>query len=203
MRLHAVFASVQGEGARMGVPSVFIRLAGCGLRCPECDTKEAWTVGREVPLEEILAEVDALARTRPGSQAVITGGEPLEQDLAELTAALKRRGFFLALETNGRHFQALDVDWWTVSPKETGGYRVVDPLVPRIGEIKLVVTDALGPAVVARVRRMRSDVPLFLQPEAGDPRRYETARRLFDGCVAAGIPGLRLGLQLHRIYGIP
>jgi len=201
-RINEVFWSAQGEGLRSGVPAVFVRLAGCGLRCPYCDTRRAWKGGRERTVADVAAAVEKLLRERPGSQVVLTGGEPLEQDLGELAAALRRPSRFLAVETNGLRFQDLPLDWWTVSPKDVSGYRVHPRLWERAGEFKLLVTPALDLGAVKRLRR-RSAAPIMLQPERFDRGRYHRAFAFFAECAAAGVPDVRLGLQLHSVYRIP
>lgn len=201
LKIREVFWSAQGEGLRSGVSSLFVRLAGCSLRCPYCDTRAAWKGGRECGVAEVVGRVEALAAGRPGAQVVLTGGEPLEQDLGALVAALRRRRRFLAIETNGLHFQELPLDWWTVSPKDAAGYRVHPRLWERAGEIKLLATPALTLAVVKRLRR-RTPAPIFLQPERHDRERHRRAFALFAACAGAGVPGVRLGLQLHAVYRI-
>lgn len=200
-RIHELFWSAQGEGLRSGVPSVFVRLAGCSLRCPYCDTRAAWRGGRETGVADVARRAAALAAGHRGAQVVLTGGEPLEQDLAELVVALRRGRRFLAVETNGLHFQDLALDWWTVSPKDVSGYRVHPRLWQRASEFKLLVTPALDLGVVKRLRR-RSAAPIVLQPERFDRERYRRAFSFFRECAVAGVPHVRLGLQLHAVYRI-
>lgn len=113
-----IFYSLQGEGARMGVPAVFLRLAGCNLHCHWCDTKYSWQKGLEVSPRAVAEKVMAY-----GCQAlVITGGEPLLQQ-AELVEMIKclPKGVFIEVETNGTIAPNPDllarVGQWNVSPK--------------------------------------------------------------------------------------
>lgn len=96
------FVSLQGEGIWLGVPSVFIRFAGCNLACPWCDTPYASREPlefRDVPLTELVAYATADPKVR---QVVLTGGEPLLQPLLpELTRQLKAQGLTITIETNG------------------------------------------------------------------------------------------------------
>lgn len=121
-----IFASVQGEGASAGVPSTFVRLALCNLRCAWCDTAYTWDWERYDRAEQTL-ELEAGAVVErvswlPPSNVVVTGGEPLVQrrELAELLPALKARGYRIEVETNGTippgELSGL-VDQWNVSPK--------------------------------------------------------------------------------------
>lgn len=98
MRISEIFYSIQGEGQLTGIPSVFVRTSGCNLRCRWCDTMYAsWNPeGEERSIEQIVGAVDAF----PASHCVITGGEPMiAKDLPELTAALKKAGKHLTIET--------------------------------------------------------------------------------------------------------
>jgi 7-carboxy-7-deazaguanine synthase len=200
-KINEIFWSAQGEGLNSGVSSIFIRLAGCSLRCPYCDTRGAWRGGREMSPAEIAAAVDALLSGTPGARLVVTGGEPLEQDLKELVRALRRQRYFVAVETNGLHFQDLPFDWWTVSPKDVSSFRVHPRLWERISEIKLLVTPALDLATLRKMRG-RSQAPILLQPEWGARRKYRLAFDLFTACAHSGIADVRLGLQLHQVYRI-
>ena len=201
-KINEIFWSAQGEGLNSGLSAIFIRLAGCSLRCPYCDTRCAWSRGREMSTDEIAAAVAVLQTSTPGARLVLTGGEPLEQDLKELVNVLRRRHYFTAVETNGLHFQDLPIDWWTVSPKDKAGFRVHPRLWPRISEIKLVVTPALDLAVLKNFR-CRSQAPIILQPQWGARNKFLSTLELFQACARGGIPAVRLGLQLHRVYRIP
>src|SRR3954464_14177661 len=89
LRVTEIFHSLQGETSRVGLPTVFVRLTGCPLRCVYCDTAYAFHGGRTMPLEDILAQV-AQHRTR---YVTVTGGEPLAQkNCLLLLTALADRG---------------------------------------------------------------------------------------------------------------
>ncbi len=99
--VHSIFYSLQGEGPRAGVPSVFLRLAGCNLRCSFCDTPQALEKGKGLPVEEVVKRVVDVA---PGvKNLVITGGEPLLQIPALEFFLEKIFPFFyyVEIETNG------------------------------------------------------------------------------------------------------
>jgi organic radical activating enzyme len=115
-----LFYSLQGEGATLGRPSVFVRLMGCTVGCAWCDTKYSW---EGPPVEErTVREIIAYCRERPGCQVVVTGGEPMENTVcAPLIGALKEEGLRVEVETSGFIEPGADlltqVDQWNISPK--------------------------------------------------------------------------------------
>jgi 7-carboxy-7-deazaguanine synthase len=111
-----LFYSLQGEGALVGVPSVFIRTSGCNLRCAWCDTPyTSWQPeGIELSLDQILHEV----RAHPARHVVVTGGEPMiAHDIVALTRRLREAGMHITLETAGTVFQPVECDLMSISPK--------------------------------------------------------------------------------------
>jgi organic radical activating enzyme len=205
LKIKEIFWSFQGEGLRVGVPSVFLRFAGCSVQCPYCDTKDSWEsdTGASLSVEEILSGIERHKKKYPQSQVVLTGGEPLEQDLSEITAALKKKNNFLSIETNGLHFQDLPIDWWTVSPKDVTDYFIHQDVLKKINEIKLVVNKNLTINVIKRTRSMTPvSVPIFLQPETNDKDRYINTFSLFRECQEEKLENTRCGVQLHKIYNV-
>lgn len=202
LKICEIFSSAQGEGSRMGEAAIFIRLAGCSLRCSFCDTPHALSGGTSMSVVEVMEQVEKIRRRFPNSQVVITGGEPLEQNLFALVDALNRKGLFLAVETNGIHFQDLAVHWWAISPKPASHFRVDSRLGERAAEFKFVVTPRLECGIVNDLRKKYPRPPIFLQPDALNPEGMERTREMYDMCRVAGIAGIRLGVQMHRVYGI-
>jgi 7-carboxy-7-deazaguanine synthase len=117
MRINEIFYSLQGEGFLAGIPSVFVRLAGCHLRCRWCDTKYTWTEtsGADYSIEKIVQTVQ---QHRTGF-TVITGGEPMTNaDLPQLINKLKECGKHITIETAGIAFMPdLPCDLMSISPK--------------------------------------------------------------------------------------
>lgn len=125
-----VFASIQGEGVSIGVPSVFVRLGECNLKCEYCDTRYTWdwdafdknAETAEVPEASIEARVFELAGANTRN-VVITGGEPMlqQEHLVPFIRRLRARGFDVEIETNGTIDPVPDmqglVSRWNVSPK--------------------------------------------------------------------------------------
>lgn len=202
LRINEIFWSFQGEGLRVGVPSIFLRLAGCSLQCVYCDTKYAWDRGRSMSLSEILREIDKHKEKYRASQVVITGGEPLEQDLTDLVAALKNRDYFIAIETNGVKYAELAIDWWAVSPKDVTGYSINKGLLKRIAEVKLIVNETLTIDVIRQIRAIGDYFTIFLQPDSYDRYKYKNAFYLYEQCQLEGIADIRTGIQLHKVYKV-
>lgn len=98
LRVHEIFYSLQGESSRVGLPTVFVRLTGCPMRCVYCDTAYAFHGGQSLELSDILAEVARLG----AHYVTVTGGEPLAQKECEtLLRALCDAGHDVSLETGG------------------------------------------------------------------------------------------------------
>jgi len=117
MKVNEIFYSLQGEGSLAGVPSVFVRLAGCPLRCRWCDTKYAWdqTSGQDYTITEIVQTV----QQNQSKFVVITGGEPMvNSDLPQLVRQLKAADKHITIETAGIAFiPDLACNLMSISPK--------------------------------------------------------------------------------------
>ena len=116
LKIAELFYSLQGEGALVGVPSVFIRTSGCNLRCAWCDTPyTSWSPeGTDLSLDQIVNEV----RAHPTHHVVVTGGEPMIQpEIIPLTESLRRLGLHITVETAGTVFQPVACDLMSISPK--------------------------------------------------------------------------------------
>ncbi len=117
MKINEIFYSIQGEGFLTGVPSVFIRTAGCPLRCKWCDTRHAWSAeaGDYLTIKQILQRI----KHYPADRIVITGGEPVHLPaLGRLTEELKNHHKHITIETAGIKFVPdLKCDLMSISPK--------------------------------------------------------------------------------------
>ncbi|MSS76295.1 MAG: 7-carboxy-7-deazaguanine synthase QueE [Methyloglobulus sp.] len=123
LRITEIFYSLQGESSTVGIPTVFVRLTGCPLRCGYCDTAYAFAGGEKKTISDIIAEVASYG-TR---YVTVTGGEPLAQpSCLELMVQLLDLGYIVSLETSG----ALDVS--TVDPRVI---KVMDLKTPSSGEL--------------------------------------------------------------------
>jgi 7-carboxy-7-deazaguanine synthase len=131
MRITEIYMSVQGETQYAGLPCTLVRTTGCDLRCTYCDSAFAFHGGRDMGLDEIVAEVDRLG----APLVLLTGGEPmLQKELPSLAARLLERGYRVMIETSGS--QPLDA-----LPAEV--VRIVDVKTPASGESHRMRWDAL------------------------------------------------------------
>jgi 7-carboxy-7-deazaguanine synthase len=124
LKIHEIFYSVQGESSRIGLPTVFVRLTGCPMRCVYCDTAYAFSGGSNVEISDILAKVAEF-----GSKYVtVTGGEPLAQkDCHVLLKDLCDAGYNVSIETGG----AIDI-----RPVDKRVSIILDIKTPDSGEVK-------------------------------------------------------------------
>ncbi|WP_350282886.1 7-carboxy-7-deazaguanine synthase QueE [Nitrosomonas sp.] len=124
LRITEIFYSLQGETSRMGLPTVFVRLTGCPLRCGYCDTGYAFSGGKSMSISEIMGEIASFSPR----YVTVTGGEPLAQaDSLVLLAALCDQGYSVSLETSG----ALDI-----AQVDARVSRIVDIKTPGSGEVE-------------------------------------------------------------------
>ena len=101
LEVHSVFYTIQGEGPFTGVPAVFVRLAGCNLKCPACDT-DYTSVRQFTDPEQLLYRVfDANPGAATGGLIVVTGGEPFRQNIYPAVKKFLDAGFTVQIETNG------------------------------------------------------------------------------------------------------
>jgi 7-carboxy-7-deazaguanine synthase len=202
LRISEVFASIQGESTRTGLPTVFVRLTGCPLRCVWCDTEYAFQGGQLREVSDVLAEVACHGLRH----VCVTGGEPLAQKACLLLlTALCDAGHSVSLETSG----ALDVS--EVDPRVS---RIMDLKAPGSGEsernllenlaslrpddeIKIVLADE-GDYLWARTQidtlALATRCAVLLSPVQG---RLDPAQ-LAEWIVRDRLP-VRLQLQLHKI----
>jgi 7-carboxy-7-deazaguanine synthase len=202
LRITEIFCSLQGESSRAGLPTVFVRLTGCPLRCTWCDTDYAFTGGDNMTLAQVLDEVG-----KHGTRTVcVTGGEPLAQkNCLPLLAALCDAGYSVSLETSG----ALDVA--AVDPRVS---RIMDIKAPDSGEadknhwenlahltphdeIKLVLAserDYAWAREILRERRLDAICPVLVSPVSGQLE----PRLLAEWVLRDRLP-VRVQLQLHKV----
>lgn len=201
MNINEIFYSLQGEGAWVGLPTVFLRTAGCNLRCSYCDTTYAYEEGKEITVDQILR----IIQSYQCSSVCITGGEPLlQKDFMGLLNALVRKHYTICVETNG-----------SKSVKKISGKKTVmislDIKCPSSGmhrhmnlrNIALLSKNDQMKFIIKRkedyefakgiIKNYEPRCMIFFQPVWGtDPRRL-AAWILHDKL------SVRLGMQLHKM----
>lgn len=220
MVITEIFKSIQGEGTRAGLPCIFVRLTGCNLRCVWCDTEYAFHGGKKYALDDVIAQVRALAGEGERRVALveITGGEPLlQRETAALAERLLGEGFMVMIETSGERF---------VGELPSELIKIVDVKCPDSGEFgtfDLANLDAVGlKDEIKFVISSRRDydfardftlqhglagrvAQVLFSPVFADPAgRWQglSARELVEWILADGLP-VRLGLQLHKFVWDP
>ena len=178
-KINEIFYSLQGEGFHTGTPAVFIRLSGCNLKCPFCDTQHE--EGVLMTDEEIMAEVGKY----PAMMVILTGGEPSLWIDREFVDRLHQMGKYVCIETNGTHELPDNIDWVTCSPK-----RGAKLSISRMDEVK-VVYESQDITVYEQLPAKH----FFLQP-CSCSNTVETVARVMQH------PKWRLSLQTHELINI-
>ncbi|MFQ3236875.1 MAG: 7-carboxy-7-deazaguanine synthase [Paraglaciecola sp.] len=219
-KINEVFESIQGEGAHTGVPSIFIRLQGCPVGCPWCDTKHTWAIDENLKVDatQVMGEkgdsdywfehtpaqlLDLFASYNyQASNIILTGGEPCMYDLRPLSDTLIAQGYTVQIETSGTYAILTHEDTWvTVSPKVNmpGGRKVLKSAVLRANEIKHPVAMQKHIEELEQILTLLEDgtYPLiYLQP-------ISQQKRATDLCIKTCIArNWRLSLQTHKFIGI-
>lgn len=223
VEVHSVFLTLQGEGPWAGVPAVFVRLSGCNISCPGCDTEYTSVRVRSTP-EQVLNTVRVKGKPTPDHKApelvVVTGGEPFRQDCGPMVKELLAAGYTVQIETNGllnppdgfpMYSPNLSV---VVSPK---GAQIAPKLRDRLGSgvhLKYVLRagevdpkDGL-PTAVLENGRMPAKPPafvapwqIFLQPmdEQDEERNAANRKAVVESCLRFGY---RCCIQQHKLLGL-
>ncbi len=202
-----IFPTLQGEGPYTGHPAVFVRLGGCNLACTFCDTE--FEDFEPLPLRQTVADIEAKSmehHERVRRLVVITGGEPLRQNIVPLCEQLLQRGFTVQIETNGTLWRPLPEGVHIIcSPKVSGGsYHTLRPdLLSRVDALKFIISDTRESYQdVGEVGQHGRDIAVYVQPMD----EYDAARNasnLARAMLLAQRDGYRLSLQTHKIMGIP
>ncbi len=209
MRVNNIFYSLQGEGRNTGRAAVFIRFAGCNLRCPFCDTEfESY---REMSNEEIMAEVEAFSPQPSAIKPliVLTGGEPTLQVDEAFVDFLHQHGYEVAMESNGTRPAPQNLDWLTVSPKvneklemRNEKWEMKNEKCHQPDEIKIVFGENTDPAAIISHSSFLIPHLLYLQPcDTGDPDRNKAITQACVEYIKAH-PQWRLSLQTHKLIDI-
>ena len=202
LRVSEIFYSIQGESSRVGLPTVFIRLTGCPLRCVWCDTEYAFTGGSAMGLRDVLARVAEFGC----STVCVTGGEPLAQkSCLPLLTALSDAGYSVSLETSGA-LDIADVDPRVVcimdlkapgSGEEARNRWANCSLLRTHDEIKIVLAsrdDYDWAVAVCRQHRLFERCQILFSPVQGQLDPALLAQWLLDDRLP-----VRFQLQLHKV----
>lgn len=154
--INNIYHAIEGEGARIGHPQVFIRLQGCTIGCINCDSKETWEFsGTPKPIESIISDIKKITNNQQGYWVSITGGDPLhikhEKGLLALCERLKAQGYFVNIEASGTRvvdslFSQVDFiscDFKTPSTGVKTSYQVLKKVIenyPHKYQIKSVIS---------------------------------------------------------------
>ena len=186
-----IFESLQGEGRNTGRPCVFVRFAGCNLRCPWCDTDISPRFTAD--LDSLVAEIKSFK----AKSVILTGGEPtMVEGIPELVAALKHEGYWMAVETNGtREPDWLNfVDYVACSPKA----EFPDSLKLKVAdEVRVVASSEEVVGFCERVHGRIKATDYYISPcEREGNIDFATAK-----AVLSRLDGWSLSVQLHKILG--
>ncbi len=183
-RVNDIFYSLQGEGRNTGRAAIFIRFAGCNLKCPFCDTD--FSQYEEMSDEDILNRI----KSYPSRFVVLTGGEPSLQVDRLLVDLLHSHGYELAMETNGTHPIVDGIDWITCSPKG-------NTVIKRCNELKCIFEETTQ---VPDDHGISAEYK-YLQPcDVQDAERNaQIVKRCFDYILQH--PEWRMSLQTHKLVG--
>ena len=219
-RVNDIFYSLQGEGRHTGRAALFVRFAGCNLKCPFCDTDFAsyHELSEDYIMAELVVRCMDLGLMEEKPMVVLTGGEPTLQVDEDFVDLLHEEDFYVAMESNGILPAPQNLDWLTVSPKcphQPPPEGEASPHQPppegeafegkQPDEIKIIFDGESDPeqTLAAYLSRTGFNAPLlYLQPcDTGDVERN---RLITDRCVEyiKRHPKWRLSLQTHKLIGI-
>lgn len=218
------FYTLQGEGFYTGTAAYFIRLAGCNVGCVWCDVKESWDENQhpQFTVDEIIAKMNKELKLSNGQLTinnkqlavnnkefvinhnlkkpivVITGGEPLQHNLQQLTTTLQQQGFLVNIETSGTAPITGNFNWICLSPKK---FKAPLPTIFSLAnELKIVVYNQSDFAWAQQhALQVSPSCKLYLQPEWS---KRETITPLIINYIQQN-PQWQLSLQTHKFLNIP
>ena len=221
LHAHSIFKTIQGEGPFQGEPAIFVRLTGCNLQCPNCDT-DYTSIRTGMYAKEIFQQIEAL-KSSYKQLVVITGGEPFRQNILPLLKLLsKNYGYYTQIETNGT-IEPSKIGYNTLGTKR-GISIVVSPKTPVINEnirrlacaFKYIINsnhidqhDGLPTRVLGyecRVARPHSFDPgfrrVYVLPEDCDDFEQNKSNEI-TAIQSSIVYGYNFQMQLHKLIGVP
>ena len=190
------FYSIQGEGFHTGKPAYFIRLGGCNVLCGWCDVKESWNpnIHAQLSITDIVARVSE----QPAQSVVITGGEPLMNNLDELCSLLKKNGIQTFLETSGTYKLTGTWDWICLSPKQH--HPPLPNFYKHAHELKVIIDNIDRFAWAEKCKQnVSKSCKLYLQPEWNS--LSEILPEIVNFCKLN--PEWNISVQTHKYINIP
>ena len=219
--VNEVFQSIQGEGYFCGTSCVFIRLQGCNVGCPWCDTKHTWhkRSKNKVSFKELITkkedsesfaqvtsdEILAYIKNNYESKhVVITGGEPCIYNLEELTSQIIDLDYQVQIETSGCfNIYANSKSWLTLSPKieNLAGFTITNDAIEKANELKFIIAKQRDINVVksfltTNKENLKSLEQIYLQPLS---QKSHATKIALDACIKNN---WRLSLQMHKYLNI-
>ncbi len=202
IKITEIFYSIQGESKTVGLPTVFVRLTGCPMRCTYCDTAYAFHGGTKFEIEEILDEVGRY-RTK---HVTVTGGEPLAQpECIDLLTQLCDKGYSVSIETGGamdiaevdpRVYVVLDIKTPESGEEPNNKYHNLDAIKPS-DALKFVICnedDYRWAKEILAQRELDTLAEVFFSPSADQLNPTQLA----DWIIRDQLP-VRLQLQMHKV----
>jgi len=202
LRITEIFYSLQGESNTVGLPTVFIRLTGCPLRCGYCDTAYAFTGGKKMAMDAIISEVEQY-----GCRYVtVTGGEPLAQPgCLELMAQLLDKGYKVSLETSGaldvadvdpRVVKVMDLKTPSSGEADKNRYGNIKHLSPK-DQVKFVIGTAEDydwSKAILKQYNLAGCCEILFSPVMGQQQPTELAEKILQDRLP-----VRFQIQLHKL----
>jgi len=201
MKINEIFYSIQGEGRWTGLPNIFVRTAGCNLRCTYCDTKYAYFDGKDMSIKDILRKIGEY----PCKKICLTGGEPLLQDrIVQLIDSLSKENYHICIETNGSQpldkivnkknlMISMDIKCPSSEMHEKMNFDNLSILEEK-DQLKFVIKDKEDYDYAKKIiERCTPNYPIFFQPVWG------TDPKILAEWIKKDNLKVTLGLQLHKI----
>jgi 7-carboxy-7-deazaguanine synthase len=206
LKVNEIFRSIQGESSYAGLPCTFIRLTGCNLRCTYCDTVYAFYEGKEMTIEDILAELDRV-NAKKSHHIEITGGEPLlQEEVLPLSKTLLDLGHRVLVETNGsididrvdrRSVVIMDIKTPGSSMADKNDFDNIHRLTSK-DEVKFIISDRTDYDWSKNILMLHEMPCTVLFSPVNDKISSET---LSEWIIVDDLP-VRLNMQLHKyIWG--
>lgn len=213
--INNIYFCIQGEGCQVGIPMIMLRLQGCEVGCPWCDTKETWDMNYKVGTifqalghssnYTIQSQKDITAyilENYPTSNWIlISGGEPAQYPLSSLVNSLHKHNYRVALETSGTEYLDTGFDWTCVSPKigMPGNKRVKFEVLQIADEIKYVVGNSSHISQLDTLLtniQLKENCTVCLQPVSQSLKATQLCIKIVQE------RGWRLSIQLHKYLGL-